>query len=74
MPPLLRLSGKQIIALGFVMVLLGAVVPWLMLPRIAVLQPSFWLFFLSYGVSLTGLILGIIGAAMLGLDRRKRDK
>jgi len=56
------------------MVLFGAVIPWLMLPRVAVLAPSFILFFLSYGVSLTGLILGVVGAAMLGLDRRKRDK
>ncbi|HLE73987.1 MAG TPA: hypothetical protein VI688_07065, partial [Anaerolineales bacterium] len=61
MPPLLRLSGKQIIALGFVMVLFGFVVPWLMLPGVHILPSSFFLFFLTYAISVTGLILGVVG-------------
>ena len=45
-----------------------------MLPGIDILPRTFFLGFLAYGVSITGLILGIVGAAMLGLDRRKKDK
>lgn len=74
MPPLLRLSGKQIILLGFFLVLAGFILPWLMLPGIDILPRTFFLGFLAYGVSITGLILGIVGAARLGLDRRKKDK
>ena len=56
------------------MVLFGFVVPWLMLPGVHILPSSFFLFFLTYAISVTGLILGVVGAAMLGIARRKKDK
>lgn len=74
MPPLLRLSGKQIIFLGFLMVLTGAILPWLMLEGVGILPRTFFLGFLTYALSLTGLILGVVGAAMLGLQRTKKDR
>lgn len=52
---------RNIILLGLVLVLLGFVLPFLMVLR--VVDPSFLLSFLSYGASITGLLLGLIGAA-----------
>jgi hypothetical protein len=65
-----RLHPREIIALGFVLVLFGLLAPLLMV--IKVVEASFFLSFLSYGASVSGLILGIIGAAMYSrLGKRK---
>jgi hypothetical protein len=52
---------RNIILLGLVLVLLGFVLPFLMVLR--VIEPSFLLSFLSYGASITWLLLGLMGAA-----------
>jgi hypothetical protein len=57
------------IGLGFVLVLAGFVLPFLMVLRL--IQPTFALSFLSVGASMTGLFLGLIGAAMLIPRRRE---
>jgi hypothetical protein len=54
---------RYIILLGFFLVLTGFVLPFVMVLRIV--QPSFLLSFLSWGSSVAGLFLGIIGASML---------
>lgn len=51
----------QIILLGFLLVLAGVVLPLLMVLQL--LQSTFLLDFFSYGASVAGLFLGIIGAA-----------
>ncbi len=51
----------QMIVIGFVLVLLGAVFPFLMVMQI--IQSTFLLNFLSYAASISGLFLGILGAA-----------
>ena len=56
-----RMHPRNIILLGLVLVLLGFVLPFLMVLRL--LEASFLLSFLSYGASITGLLLGLIGAA-----------
>ena len=59
------MSGLQpwkLIAIGFVLVLLGFVLPFLMMTR--VIPSTILLNFLSYGASVCGLFLGLIGAAM----------
>ena len=56
-----RLHPREIIALGFVLVLFGFLAPFLM--TIKVIGASFVLSFLSYSASVSGLLLGIIGAA-----------
>ena len=59
------MSGMQpwkIILIGFFLVLFGAVAPFLMV--IQVVESSLILSFLSYGASMLGLFLGLIGAAM----------
>ena len=56
------LQPWQLIVIGFALVLLGFVLPFLMVLR--VLESSLFLNFLSYGASAGGLFLGLIGAAM----------
>jgi len=58
----------KLIVIGFVLVLMGFVLPFLMVVR--VLESSLFLSFLSYGASVGGLLLGLIGAAMYVRIRR----
>ena len=52
----------KIIGIGFVLVVLGFVLPFLMV--IQVLESSIILNFVSYVASVVGLFLGLIGAAL----------
>jgi hypothetical protein len=52
----------KIIGIGFVLVLLGLLVPLLMVARI--IQANFVLAFLSHGASVAGLMLGLVGTAL----------
>ncbi len=61
-------AGKLIL-IGFFLVLWGVVGPWLMI--LGFLESTFFLNFLSYGASVSGMILGIIGAAMWSKARNK---
>jgi len=63
MPPL------QIILIGFALVLLGWILPFLMV--LHVIEADFFLSFLSYAASVGGLLLGIIGATFY-IRRGKR--
>jgi membrane associated rhomboid family serine protease len=65
-----RLDPRAILALGFVLVLLGAVLPFLMVMRI--IQPTFALSFFSYAASIAGLFLGLIGAAFYTRKHKNR--
>lgn len=58
---MMRIHPKKIIAIGFVLVLFGFLAPFLMV--IKVIEASYALSFLSYGASVSGLLLGLIGAA-----------
>jgi hypothetical protein len=51
----------QLIFLGFVLLLLGVILPLLMVMH--VIPSTFFLNFFSYTASLVGLILGIYGSA-----------
>lgn len=55
------MSPKRLITIGFLLVLFGFAAPFLMVMNI--LESTFLLNFLSYGASLGGLFMGIIGAA-----------
>ena len=57
-----RMGPGKTIALGFFLVLLGFVLPFLMVVR--VIPSTLFLSFLSFGTSIAGLFLGLIGAAM----------
>ncbi len=67
---MLRLSAKQYLFYGFLMVLFGFIMPWLFILKIV--EINFFLAFLTYGVSLMGLLFGIIGIAMIGVQRRHK--
>jgi hypothetical protein len=65
-----RFSPLQIILVGFVLVLSGFVLPFLMV--IQIIPASFVLSFLSHAASVSGLFLGIIGAAMYVGSKQRR--
>lgn len=66
---MIQLPPWALILIGFFFVVLGMVLPFLMVIR--VLPSTFFLNFFSYGISLTGLFLGIIGASSYVQNRRK---
>ena len=49
--------------MGFILVLFGAVMPFLMVTKIV--ESTYFMNFLSYGASVVGLMMGIIGSAMI---------
>ena len=59
---MIRLHPRNLLIIGFFLVLFGFVAPFLMVMR--VVESTFWLNFLAYGASTMGMILGFIGAAM----------
>ncbi len=61
---------KYIIGLGFILVLLGALLPWLMVMQ--VIRSTLFLNFFSFIASVAGILLGIVGAAWY--TRKGRDK
>jgi positive regulator of sigma E activity len=66
------IRGEYLILIGFVLVMLGAILPFLMVMRI--LKSTFFLNFFSYGASVAGLFLGIIGCAYLVRYYRRKNK
>ena len=56
------------IGLGFILVVLGFVLPFLMV--LQVVQSTFLLNFVAYGSSIDGLFLGILGASSFIRNRR----
>ena len=59
----------NLILIGFLLLVLGVVLPFLMI--LQTIPSTFFLNFFSYLASLTGLILGIIGAALYVRIHRK---
>ena len=67
----MSLSPLKIILIGFALVVLGVVLPFLMVLHI--LESTFFLNFFSYGASLVGLFLGLIGSAYyVRLNKKKK--
>ena len=60
----------QMLILSGVMQSAGCVIPFLILIR--VIESTFFLNFLAYGVSVSGLFLGVIGLANYVRFQRKR--
>ena len=66
---------RAIIALGFVLVLLGALLPFLIVMQ--VLESTIFLNFFAFTASFAGLMLGVIGAAFYvrkTKDKNKKDE
>jgi hypothetical protein len=66
------IRGEYLILIGFVMVLLGAILPFLMVMRI--ITSTFFLNFFSYGMSVLGLFLGLIGSAYFVRYHRRKNR
>lgn len=69
MPANFMNSPRFMLGLGVFLMLLGIALPFLMVIR--VLESSFFLNFLSWGVSVAGLAFGTIGFAMY--SKRGKD-
>ena len=62
---------ERLSVVAVAMLLFGCVVPFLMV--IKVFESTFFLNFLSYGLSVLGLILGIVGVAMLRAKQKRKS-
>ncbi len=62
----------RLILIGFVLVTLGMVLPFLMVMQ--VVESTFFLNFFSFGASVSGIFLGIIGGAMYVRQSQKKKK
>jgi hypothetical protein len=65
----LNVSPVWIIIGGFVLVLIGAAIPWLIVLRF--IPSTFFLNFFAFGSTILGLMLGIVGAAYLVRGRKR---
>jgi hypothetical protein len=63
---------ERLLAIAVFLLLFGCVTPFLMVSQ--VLESTFFLNFLSFGASVSGLFLGIIGIAMQRLRSKKKDE
>jgi hypothetical protein len=72
MKKLLKLRQLKLFIIAFLMVLAGAVLPFLIL--MGILKSTFFLNFLAYMISVGGLFLGIIAVAMYVGDMRGREE
>ncbi len=61
-------SPRLLLGLGVVLMLLGAVLPFLMV--LHVLKSTFFLNFFAWGSSVAGMFLGTMGIAASGRGRR----
>jgi len=65
----MSLSPLKLILIGFVLAVAGVVLPFLMVLHI--IESTFFLNFFSYGASLVGIFLGLIGSASYIRQKRK---
>ena len=63
---------NRLTVIGFVLVLAGAVLPFLMV--LGVLPSPLWLSFIAVFSSIGGLFLGLLGAAEVAYDRWRQGK
>lgn len=65
------IQPTKMIVLGFFLVVFGFLGPFLMV--LGIVDLSFWLSFLSYTASVSGLVLGVLGSALY-VSRRRRSQ
>lgn len=66
---MMPLSPKTLILVGFVLVVVGFVLPFLMVMQ--VVESTFFLNFISYAASVVGMVLGMIGAVQYYVTHKK---
>ncbi len=62
-------SARSTIYTGFVLLIVGVVLPFLMV--MGILESSFFLALISYTASVSGLMIGVVGAARYVRERRR---
>jgi hypothetical protein len=62
---------ERLVFVGVAMMLFGCIAPFLMV--IKVWESTFFLNFLSYTMSVLGMVLGFIGVAMLRAKQKRSD-
>jgi hypothetical protein len=62
---------RWLFIVGFILVFTGFALPWLMMLKLV--EPTFLLSFLSFGASISGVLLGTIGAFYYVAEHRKRE-
>ncbi len=67
-----KMRPYRLFVVGFLLVLAGAVLPFLMI--MGIVPASLWLSFVTYISSVTGLFLGILGAATFLAGNRKHEE
>ncbi|MFN2216679.1 MAG: hypothetical protein ACK2TS_07015 [Anaerolineales bacterium] len=65
-------NPRRALLTAFLLMLVGVILPFMMVAHI--IESTFFLNFLSYICSLTGMLIGIIGVARGGLFSGKKDK
>ena len=61
----------RLMVIGFVLLVIGVIFPFLMV--LQVLESTFFLNFASYLAQVSGLFLGVIGAALYFKGNRNKD-
>ena len=69
---MMDLDPKILLAVGFFLLVLGVVLPFLMILQI--LESTLFLNFFSFIAQFLGLIVGFIGAMSLARRSRRRDR
>ena len=67
---MIHLDARVILAIGFILVMLGFILP--LLEVLHILESTFLLNFFAYGASVSGVFLGVIGVAYLASRHRKK--
>ena len=62
---------ERLIVLGVSMMLFGCIAPFLMVVK--VWESTFFLNFLSYGMSVLGMAIGFIGVAVMRVKQKRSD-
>ncbi len=65
------MSPFKLVGLGMLLVILGVLGPLLMV--LELVATTYWLSFLSYGASIGGLLLGLMGSAFYVRERTRDD-
>jgi hypothetical protein len=64
-----RFSPHQLMFFGFVLLLIGVILPFVMVLRL--IEPTLLLNFIAYFSSLFGLLIGLSGVVLYGISRRQ---
>jgi len=67
----MSINPRFLIPVGFFLVVLGVVIPFLMM--IHVLESTFFLNFIAFIASVSGVFFGMLGAAMYRISRNREN-